>query len=48
MKKLEWDSPLRIIRYPDPRLRAQNSKIGVFDDSLAELAQQLLKAMYDG
>ena len=41
--KLEWKSPLEIVKYPDPRLRAVNAKIGVFDDSLQALAKEMVK-----
>ena len=44
--KLEWVSPLEIIKYPDPRLRAVNARIGVFDESLERLGRDLLDAMY--
>jgi peptide deformylase len=43
---LQWQAPLAIIRYPDPRLRAVNAKIGVFDDKLRQLAKQMLEVMY--
>lgn len=26
--KIEWESPLRILQYPDPRLRAPNARVG--------------------
>jgi peptide deformylase len=44
--KLEWATPLSIIKYPDPRLRAVNAKIAVFDDSLKQLASQMMEIMY--
>lgn len=44
--KLEWSNPLSIIKYPDPRLRAVNAKIAVFDDSLKQLASQMMEVMY--
>ncbi|PNH07846.1 Peptide deformylase 1B, chloroplastic [Tetrabaena socialis] len=44
--KLEWSSPLQIVKYPDPRLRAVNARIGVFDDSLAQLAKEMIEVMY--
>ncbi|KAG2444918.1 hypothetical protein HXX76_001654 [Chlamydomonas incerta] len=44
--KLEWSSPLQIIKYPDPRLRAVNAKINVFDDSLMRLAKEMIEIMY--
>ncbi len=46
MTKLEWSSPLQIVKYPDPRLRAVNAKIGVFDDSLLRLAKEMIQVMY--
>lgn len=46
MTKLEWTSPLQIVKYPDPRLRAVNAKIGVFDDSLLRLAKEMIEVMY--
>lgn len=45
-EKLEWAPPLGVIRYPDPRLRAVNARVGVFDDSLRELARSMLDVMY--
>ena len=44
--KLEWTSPLQIIKYPDPRLRAVNAKINVFDESLMRLAKEMIEIMY--
>ena len=46
VKELHWHSPLQIIRYPDPRLRAANARIGVFDESLEKLGRELLDTMY--
>jgi peptide deformylase len=46
VEKLEWQAPLQVIKYPDPRLRAPNARIGVFDDSLKELARQMFEVMY--
>jgi peptide deformylase len=46
VEKLEWQAPLRIIRYPDPRLRAVNARVGVFDESLKELSRQMCDVMY--
>lgn len=36
----------RIVKYPDPRLRASNEIIDTFDDSLAKLAKDMFKLMY--
>lgn len=46
MTKIEWQSPLSIIQYPDPRLRAVNGRVGVFDDDLASLAKEMFEVMY--
>ncbi len=44
--KLDFKQPLEIIKYPDPRLRAMNAKIAVFDDSLKTLAKEMIRLMY--
>ena len=44
---LSWESPLTILRYPDPRLRAINSTIGVFDERLQQLAKEMFDIMYE-
>lgn len=41
-----FETPLNVIEYPDPRLRAVNAKIGSFDDKLRELAHAMLEVMY--
>ena len=46
--KLEWQSPLSIIRYPDPRLRATNARIQRFDAQLKRLADEMFEVMYNG
>ena len=45
--KLEWSRPVSILKYPDPRLRAVNARLNVFDDSLLELAKDMIKVMYE-
>ena len=35
-----------MVRYPDPRLRAQNARIGAFDDTLRRLAEEMFEVMY--
>jgi len=35
-----------IVLYPDPRLRAKNAPIDVFDQELADLARQMFELMY--
>jgi peptide deformylase len=44
--KLEWQRPLQLIKYPDPRLRAPNAKIAVFDSSLMDLVADMITIMY--
>ncbi|KAI3438535.1 hypothetical protein D9Q98_000963 [Chlorella vulgaris] len=44
--KLEWQAPLGVLPYPDPRLRAPNSRIGCFDDDLRRLAEEMFEVMY--
>jgi peptide deformylase len=45
--KIEWLSPLSIIQYPDPRLRAVNGRVGIFDEALAQLSKEMFEVMYD-
>jgi hypothetical protein len=44
--KLEWQAPLGVIKYPDPRLRAPNARIALFDERLKQLADQMFEVMY--
>lgn len=44
--ELKWSKPLEIVKYPDPRLRAVNAKVGVFDASLMDLAKEMIQIMY--
>ena len=48
VKDLHWDRPLQIIKYPDPRLRAVNARIGTFDSKVEQLGKELLEVMYNG
>lgn len=43
---LEFEAPLEVILYPDPRLRAKNRRIGAFDANLDRFADAMLDAMY--
>lgn len=44
---IEWQSPLQIIKYPDPRLRAVNARIGAVDPQLLlKLAGEMFELMY--
>jgi peptide deformylase len=45
--KLEWQSPLKVLQYPDPRRRAQTGRVGVFDDTLKQLASEMFEVMYE-
>lgn len=44
---LEWASPLRVLPYPHPLLRAPNLAVGAFDDTLRRLAEEMFEVMYD-
>eukprot|EP00199_Chlamydomonas_sp_CCMP681_P005692 CAMPEP_0119109242 /NCGR_PEP_ID=MMETSP1180-20130426/17804_1 /TAXON_ID=3052 ORGANISM="Chlamydomonas cf sp, Strain CCMP681" /NCGR_SAMPLE_ID=MMETSP1180 /ASSEMBLY_ACC=CAM_ASM_000741 /LENGTH=250 /DNA_ID=CAMNT_0007094981 /DNA_START=80 /DNA_END=832 /DNA_ORIENTATION=+ len=46
VKKLEWQSPLQVVKYPDPRLRVVNAKVAVFDENLLALAREMIQIMY--
>ena len=43
---LEFESPLRIVEYPDPVLRAKNKRIDTFDDNLKRLVSEMFDVMY--
>lgn len=44
---LEWARPLHIIKYPDPRLRAANARVGaVPKQQLLQLASEMFELMY--
>lgn len=44
--ELKWERPLRVVQYPDPRLRAQNARIATFGESLQQLAAEMFTVMY--
>ena len=44
---LEWASPLRVLPYPHPLLRAPNLAVGTFDDTLRRLAEEMFEVMYE-
>ncbi|MCO5612778.1 hypothetical protein L7F22_067048 [Adiantum nelumboides] len=44
---LEYESPLRIVLYPDPKLRARNKRITVFDEKLEKFAKEMFEVMYE-
>lgn len=41
-----FDTPLEIVLYPHPTLRAENRPVGVFDDRLRQLAAEMFDLMY--
>ncbi|KAL1205980.1 Peptide deformylase 1B, chloroplastic/mitochondrial [Cardamine amara subsp. amara] len=43
---LQFETPLKIVEYPDPILRAKNKRIGVFDENLKNLVDAMFDVMY--
>eukprot|EP00472_Partenskyella_glossopodia_P009378 CAMPEP_0197536852 /NCGR_PEP_ID=MMETSP1318-20131121/55064_1 /TAXON_ID=552666 /ORGANISM="Partenskyella glossopodia, Strain RCC365" /LENGTH=287 /DNA_ID=CAMNT_0043094863 /DNA_START=159 /DNA_END=1022 /DNA_ORIENTATION=- len=43
---IEWKGPLEVIKYPDPRLRAENKPIEEFGAPLQEIAKEMFEVMY--
>jgi len=43
---LEFEAPLEIVKYPDPKLRKKNKRIGTFDDNLKKLVDEMFDVMY--
>lgn len=43
---LEFESPLEVVLYPDPRLRAKNKMIKIFDEKLQQLVNEMFDVMY--
>ncbi|PON52496.1 Formylmethionine deformylase [Parasponia andersonii] len=43
---LQFETPLRIVEYPDPILRAKNKRIKIFDDNLKNLVAEMFDVMY--
>lgn len=46
VEDLRFEAPLKIVEYPDPRLRARNKRIETFDDNLKKLADEMFLVMY--
>ncbi|XP_047172204.1 peptide deformylase 1B, chloroplastic/mitochondrial-like [Vigna umbellata] len=42
----EFVPPLRIVEYPDPKLRVKNKRIVTFDDNLKKLVHEMFDVMY--
>ena len=45
-ERVVFTSPLEVVRYPGPALRAENLHVKTFDDSLAALAREMFDLMY--
>lgn len=43
---LEYETPLKIVLYPDPRLRVKNKRIAKFDEKLEKFAKEMFEVMY--
>lgn len=43
---LEFEAPLKIVEYPDPKLRVKNKRIVTFDDNLKNLVHEMFDVMY--
>ncbi|CAL1391774.1 unnamed protein product [Linum trigynum] len=43
---LQFETPLKIVEYPDPLLRSKNKKIGTFDENLKKLVDEMFSVMY--
>ncbi|XP_008800721.1 peptide deformylase 1B, chloroplastic [Phoenix dactylifera] len=41
-----FESPLKIVEYPDPILRATNKRINTFDENLKKLVEEMFDLMY--
>ena len=44
---IEYESPLEVLLYPHPKLRAANLTVTDFDDNLASFATELFEVMYE-
>ncbi|XP_004306350.1 PREDICTED: peptide deformylase 1B, chloroplastic/mitochondrial [Fragaria vesca subsp. vesca] len=43
---VEFETPLEIVEYPDPILRAKNKRLDTFDDNLKKLVEEMFDIMY--
>ncbi|XP_028779661.1 peptide deformylase 1B, chloroplastic/mitochondrial-like [Neltuma alba] len=43
---LQFEAPLQVVKYPDPRLRIRNKRIDTFDDNLKKLVDEMFDVMY--
>jgi peptide deformylase len=44
---LEYETPLKVVLYPDPRLRAKSKRITVFDGKLEKFVKEMFEVMYE-
>ncbi|GMN42528.1 hypothetical protein TIFTF001_011729 [Ficus carica] len=42
----QFETPLKVVKYPDPLLRAKNKRIDSFDDNLKKLVHEMFDVMY--
>ncbi|KAI3793937.1 hypothetical protein L1987_36560 [Smallanthus sonchifolius] len=43
---MHFESPLKIVLYPDPILRAKNKRVATFDENLNKLVDEMFDVMY--
>ncbi|CAA0402609.1 unnamed protein product [Arabidopsis thaliana] len=43
---VQFETPLKIVEYPDPILRAKNKRIDIFDENLKNLVDAMFDVMY--
>ncbi|KZV23920.1 peptide deformylase 1B, chloroplastic [Dorcoceras hygrometricum] len=43
---LQYEGPLKIVKYPDPVLRAKNKRVKTFDENLKKIVDEMFDIMY--
>ncbi|KAK9061712.1 hypothetical protein SSX86_018895 [Deinandra increscens subsp. villosa] len=43
---MHFEAPLKIVLYPDPKLRAKNKRVVTFDENLKKLVDEMFDVMY--
>ncbi|XVE83982.1 hypothetical protein DITRI_Ditri16bG0132400 [Diplodiscus trichospermus] len=46
LEDLRFESPLKLVEYPDPILRKSNKRIDTFDENLKQLVDEMFNVMY--
>ncbi|OMO69556.1 Formylmethionine deformylase [Corchorus olitorius] len=46
LEDLRFESPLKVVEYPDPILRKRNKRIDTFDENLKKLVHEMFDVMY--